>query len=61
MYVSTLQMAVSKRSDSVASFCKECVLWRVFGFHLTAPYILHGCDTWVSYLEKGADVKDVRE
>ena len=27
--------------NSVASFCEECVLWRVFGFHLTAPYILY--------------------
>ena len=34
----TLQMAVSIRSNSVASFCEECVLWRVFGFHLTAPH-----------------------
>ena len=25
-------------SNSVASFCEECVLWRVFGFHLTAPH-----------------------
>ena len=34
----TLQMAVSIRNNSVASFCEECVLWRVFGFHLTASY-----------------------
>ena len=34
----TLQMAVSIRNNSVASFCEECALWRVFGFHLTAPY-----------------------
>ena len=26
------------RNNSVASFCEECVLWRVFYFHLTAPY-----------------------
>ena len=26
------------RYISVASFCEECVLWRVFSFHLTAPY-----------------------
>ena len=31
-----LQMAVSIRNKSVASFCEECVLCRVFGFHLTA-------------------------
>ena len=38
LYMSpTLQMAVSIRNDSVASFCEECVLWRVFGFHLIAP------------------------
>ena len=36
----TLQMAVSIHNNSVASFCKECVLWRVFGIPLTAPYIL---------------------
>ena len=34
-----LQMTLSIRSNSVAIFCEECVLWRVFGFHLTAPYI----------------------
>ena len=34
----TLQMAVSIRNNSVASFCEECFLWRVFGFHLTPPY-----------------------
>ena len=33
-----LQMTVSIRNNSVASFCEECVLWRVFGFHLTPPY-----------------------
>ena len=33
----TLQMAVSIRRNSVASFCEECVLWRVFCFHLTVP------------------------
>ena len=33
-----LQVAVSIRKDSVASFCEECVLWQVFGFHLIAPY-----------------------
>ena len=34
----TLQMAVSIRNNSVASFSEECVLWRVFGFRLTTPY-----------------------
>ena len=33
----TLQRAVSIHNNSVASFCEECVLWRAFGFHLTAP------------------------
>ena len=28
----TLQMALSIRNNSVASFCEECVLWRVFVF-----------------------------
>ena len=38
LYMSpTLQMTVSIRNNSVASFCEECVLWRVFGFHFTAP------------------------
>ena len=37
----TPKMAVSIRNNSVASFCKECVLWWVFGFHLTAPHIYH--------------------
>ena len=27
------------RNNSVANFCEECVLWRVFSFHLTAPRI----------------------
>ena len=35
----TLHTAVSICNNSVAGFCEECVLWRVFGFHLTAPYI----------------------
>ena len=34
---STLHMAVSIRNNSVASFYEECVLWRVFCFHLTVP------------------------
>ena len=34
----TLQMAVSISNNSIASFCEECVLWRMFGFHLTVPY-----------------------
>ena len=34
----TEQMAVSIRNKSVASFYEECVLWRVFGFHLTVPH-----------------------
>ena len=33
------QMAVSIRNNSVVSFREECVLWMVFGFHLTVPYI----------------------
>ena len=33
-----LQIAVSIRNNSFASFCEEFVLWRVFSFHLTAPY-----------------------
>ena len=28
----TLQLAVSKRNNNVASFCEECVLWQVMGF-----------------------------
>ena len=32
-------VAVSIRNSSVASFSEECSLWRVFGFHLTAPHI----------------------
>ena len=40
LYMSpTLQMAVSLRNNS----CEECVLWRVFGFHLTAPHIMSVC------------------
>ena len=35
----TLHMTVSIHNNSVASFCEECDLWRVFGFHLTALYI----------------------
>ena len=34
----TLQMAVSIRNNNVARFCEECVLWRVFRFHLGASY-----------------------
>ena len=34
----TLQMSVSIRNNSVASFCDECVLWRLFDFHVTAPH-----------------------
>ena len=37
----TLQMAVSLCNKSVASFCEECVLWQVFSFHPTAPYIIY--------------------
>ena len=33
----TLQMTVLIRNNSLTSFFEECVLWRVFGFHLTAP------------------------
>ena len=36
----TLQMAVSICNKSVARYCDKCVLWRVFDFHWTAPYIL---------------------
>ena len=35
----TLQMSVSIHNNNFASFCEECVLWWVFGFHLTAPHI----------------------
>ena len=35
----TVKMAVSIRNNSVASFWEECVLWRVVGFHLTAPRV----------------------
>ena len=31
----TLQMAVLIRNKSVASFCDECVLWRVFDFRFS--------------------------
>ena len=34
----TLQMAISMCNNSTSSFCEECVSWRVFGFHLTAPH-----------------------
>ena len=34
----TLQMTVSIRNNSVASFCEECVSWRVFDFNLTDPH-----------------------
>ena len=34
----TLQMAVSIQNNSVASSYEECILWRVFGFHLTENY-----------------------
>ena len=37
---STLQMTVSIRNNSVASFCEEYVLRRVFGFHLTGGPVL---------------------
>ena len=36
----TLQMAVSIRNGSVASFCEDCISWRLFGFHLTNPHTL---------------------
>ena len=40
MHVPTLQMAVSigLHNNRVAILCEECVLWRVFRFHLTAPH-----------------------
>ena len=44
----TLQMKVSIRSNSVPCFSEECVLWRVFGFHLTAPYITF---LWYSFVK----------
>ena len=34
----SLQMAVPIRNNNVANFCEECVLWRVFGFQLSAPH-----------------------
>jgi len=36
----TLQMTISIRNNNVANLCEECVLWQVFGFHLTDPYTL---------------------
>ena len=36
----TLQIAVSIH-NSVANLCEECVLWRVFDFHLTATYAMN--------------------
>ena len=39
----TLPIALWIRNNSVASFCEECVLWRVFGFNLTTTYIYTGC------------------
>ena len=36
----TLQMAVLIHNNSVASFCEKCVLWWVFSFHLTSPYLI---------------------
>ena len=36
-----LQMAVSIRNISVATFCEECVLWQVFCFHLTVPHNIY--------------------
>ena len=35
----TLWMAVSISNNCVISFCEECILWQVFGFHLTDFYI----------------------
>ena len=35
-----LQMTVSIRNNSVASFCEECVLWRGFCFHLNALHCI---------------------
>ena len=32
------ELVVSIRNNKVANFCEERVLWRVFGFHMTAPY-----------------------
>ena len=37
----TLQMTVSIRKNSVARFCEECLLWRVFGFLLSAPLYIY--------------------
>ena len=45
-YVCVLQMAVLIRSNCVASFCEECVLWQEFGFHLIAPYVLCTESKW---------------
>ena len=36
-YTCLLPYRLQYRYISVASFCEECVLWRVFCFHLTAP------------------------
>ena len=39
--IHALQMVVSICTNNIASFCEECVLWRVFGFHLTATHNSH--------------------
>ena len=45
----TLQMVVSICNKNVTSFCEECVLWWVFGFHLSVthtyinPYVCLVC------------------
>ena len=36
----TLRVAVSIRNNSVAKFVRSAFFWRVFGFHLIAPYIM---------------------
>ena len=46
-------MAVSICNNSVASFCEECVLRRVFSFHLSAPHI-----GLMDFREVGVDAGD---
>ena len=41
----TLEMTVSIRNISVASFCEECVSWWLLGFHLTA--LLYCCSLFI--------------
>ena len=56
----TLLMTVSIRNNIVASFCEECFVWRVFGFHLTAPHIGYSSSPpqwWMNRYSAGGPVK----